>query len=102
MPSHFKPVGAGKSNMALEAVRTANAKIVEAERKAYVPPAVEWKDYCSYTVSRCVSGPQGWPGLFRIIEIDKEKKAKKVLISGVDIHTALGYLETAARRRVFK
>ena len=67
------------------------------------PPV--FRDMITFTISRCVDGPQGWPGFLKVDEVVLLKPAKcerKVLISGAEMTGIMGAVEDAARKRIYK
>ena len=94
----------------MDRIRKADAILVEAARKAFVPESVEYDDKCAFIISRCVKGPQGWVGFFKVDQLITEdakgnplkKPFRKVLKGGIDLVIAMATIETAIRRRIFK
>lgn len=94
----------------MNAIREADAVLKEQQARDFVPEKVEYKDKAAFIISRCVKGPQGWVGFFKVSQLITEdgsgKKLKKPIIKtiaeGVDMVVAMSSLETALRRKVFK
>ena len=94
----------------MERIRKADAILVEARRRDFVPEAVEYDDKCAFIISRCVKGPQGWVGFFKVDQLVTEDKhgnalkkpVRKLLKEGCDLLIAMSAIETAIRKRVFK
>lgn len=90
-----------------ERIRKANDIVQQKLKKEFVPEAVEWDDKIFVVVSRCVKGPQGWPGLCKLAILDeaqmkKAKAARKVVISGVYVNECVNHFEAALKDRMYK
>lgn len=85
-------------------IRQIDAKIREKEKRNFVSEPVAYDDKASFVVSRCIRGPQGWVGLFKVCELiqNGKKTERKVLANGVDMVVVMSSIEDAVRRKVYK
>lgn len=99
-----------KTASEMDRIRKADAIIQEKRIKSFVPEDIKYDDKASFVISRCVRGPQGWVGFFKVDQIITEdrhgvplkKPFRKMLKSGIDMVVALATIEEALRRRVYK
>lgn len=92
----------------MDAIRAAEARIQERLRRDFKPEPNHIRDLASFTIGRYDKG--SFIGLFCVYKIETsdakgnplKKPLREKVIEGVDIDTAMSYLETAIRRRVFK
>ena len=100
--SHFK------TNVEMDEIRDANAKLVEAAAADFISEKNEYKDGIYFVVSRCVTGP--FKGLFMISQMQTEddhgrmlkKPIRKVLIEGVDRDSLNRTFDKSIGKRYFR
>ena len=87
----------------MEVIREKDTEI-RSKIPAPQPAPIVYEDKVFIVVSRCVDGPQGWKGLFRVCQMVQEGKRniRKTIAEGVDMPVIMSSIETALRKRVYK
>jgi hypothetical protein len=94
-----------KSPLAMDVIRAANAKLIEAQRKAFKPEPNIDKPLIYLEIGRYVQG--SFKGLFTVYEFTPakskhDKPERKRVAEGIDINGLGIAVDKVIRRRVFK
>lgn len=93
----------------MDKIRADDAVLQEVLKRDFVPEPVQYKDGIVLVISRCIKGPQGWAGLFKLEEVQMEdEKGKKLkipirrtLVEGRDRDGIMTTVDRAIGRRYF-
>jgi hypothetical protein len=93
---------AGNPN--IKRIQEEDANLRQVQRREYQPEPIIYEDKAAFVLSRCVRGPIGWPGFFKVEQLVQagKKIERRAIAEGVDMVVALASIEDALRKRVFR